>query len=65
MPCPVVVPQAADAAWQSELGMREQTLAGHQQVEMEALMQRATRGRDELRKARSVDLERREQVRGG
>ncbi|GAQ82331.1 hypothetical protein KFL_001080070 [Klebsormidium nitens] len=53
--------QAAEAAWQSELGMREQTLSAHQQVEMEALMQRATRGRDELRKARTIDLERREQ----
>jgi hypothetical protein len=46
------------------LSLKEQTLGAHQHVEMEALMQRATRGRDELRKARNIDLERREQVGG-
>lgn len=55
--------QATLAAYAAEVALKEQALRTKQQNEMEVLLQRAAQGRDDLRKTRTLDLERCQQVR--
>lgn len=52
---------ATQGTYEAEVALKEQLLRSKQQQEMEALLHRAARGRDELRQTRSLDLERRQQ----
>ncbi|KAH7294211.1 hypothetical protein KP509_28G060900 [Ceratopteris richardii] len=50
--------QAAIAAFQSDVIGKEQTIRVKQQTEMDILLQRAARTREEIRKSRTLDLQR-------
>mmetsp|Transcript_22486 Transcript_22486/g.31277 ORF Transcript_22486/g.31277 Transcript_22486/m.31277 type:complete len:407 (-) Transcript_22486:103-1323(-) len=52
---------ATSGTYEAEVALREQQLRGRQQQEMEALLHRAARGRDELTATRTLDLQRRHQ----
>lgn len=54
--------QAAIAAFQAEVIGKEQTVRVKQQTEMDILLQRAARTREEIRKSRTLDLQRCHQV---
>ncbi|KAK3232610.1 hypothetical protein CYMTET_57041 [Cymbomonas tetramitiformis] len=53
--------EATQGTYAAGIALKEQQLRAVQQQEMEALLHRAARGRDELRATRSMDLERRQQ----
>mmetsp|Transcript_2626 Transcript_2626/g.2928 ORF Transcript_2626/g.2928 Transcript_2626/m.2928 type:complete len:413 (-) Transcript_2626:786-2024(-) len=53
--------EATNGTYEAEMALKEQQLRAKQQQEMEALLHRAARGRDELKTTRALDLERRQQ----
>lgn len=53
--------EATQGTYEAEVMLKEQQVRAKQQQEMEALLHRAARGRDELRQTRTLDLERRQQ----
>ncbi len=53
--------QATIATYEAEVALREQQVRSKQAQEMEALLQRAARGRDEMTITRELDGERRKQ----
>jgi hypothetical protein len=52
---------ATQGTYEAEVALKEQQLRSKQQQEIEGLLHRAGRGRDELRLTRQLDLERRQQ----
>ncbi|EFJ25077.1 hypothetical protein SELMODRAFT_414374 [Selaginella moellendorffii] len=50
--------EATIESYQAEVGLKEQALRTKQHSEMEVLLQKATKGRDQLREGRAKDLQR-------
>eukprot|EP00976_Prorocentrum_cordatum_P113484 1195707-Prorocentrum_minimum.AAC.1 len=53
--------EATQGTYEAEVALREQQLRVKQTQEMEALLHRGARGRDELQHTRKLDMERRQQ----